>query len=87
VDSAAGTFTAGYVEGEMTSETYPNAMTATTTYNSVDQATGLVYEKTNDCASKCPETWFSDSVVPSIQTESEPHHPRNPSTPASKTSD
>jgi streptogramin lyase len=64
---AQGTFTASYdVEGKMTSETYPNAMTATTTYNSVGQATGVVYEKTADCASKCPEVWFSDSVVPSI---------------------
>jgi DNA-binding beta-propeller fold protein YncE len=70
IDSAAGTFTASYdVEGKMTGETYPNAMTATTTYNSVGQATGLVYEKTTDCASKCPETWFSDSVAPSIHGE------------------
>jgi DNA-binding beta-propeller fold protein YncE len=70
VDSAAGTFTASYdVEGKMTGETYPNAMTATTTYNSLGQATNLVYEKTTGCASKCPETWFSDSVVPSIHGE------------------
>jgi hypothetical protein len=67
---AQGTFTASYdVEGKMVSETYPNAMTATTTYNSVGQATGLVYEKTTDCASKCPEVWFSDTVAPSIHGE------------------
>lgn len=70
VDSAAGTFKASYdVEGKMTSETYPNNMTATTTYNSLGQATNLVYEKNADCASKCPETWFSDSIVPSIHGE------------------
>jgi tripartite motif-containing protein 71 len=70
VDSAAGIFTASYdVEGKMTSETYPNNMTANYTINSVGQATSLVYEKNTDCASKCPETWFSDSDVPSIHGE------------------
>jgi DNA-binding beta-propeller fold protein YncE len=67
---AQGTFTASYdVEGKMTSETYPNNMTASYTINSVGQTTGLVYEKNADCASKCPETWFGDSVVPSIHGE------------------
>ena len=67
---AQGTFTASYdVEGKMTNETYPNNMTASYTINSVGQTTGLVYEKNADCASKCPETWFSDSVVPSIHGE------------------
>lgn len=70
VDSAAGAFTASYdVEGKMTSETYPNNMTASYTINSVGQTTGLVYEKNAGCASKCPETWFSDSTVPSIHGE------------------
>jgi hypothetical protein len=67
---AQGTFTASYdVEGRMTNATYPNNMTASYTINSVGQTTGLVYEKNADCASKCPETWFSDSVVPSIHGE------------------
>ncbi len=70
IDSAAHTVTATYdVEGKMTSETYPNAMTATTTYNSVGQAIALIYEKTADCATKCPETWFSDADVSSIHGE------------------
>ncbi len=70
IDSAAGTFTASYdVEGRMTSETYPNNMTATYTVNPAGQATGLVYEKNAHCASKCPEVWFSDSVSPSIHGE------------------
>lgn len=69
-DSGAHTFTAGYdVEGNMTSESYPNGMTATYTRNAAGEATGIVYEKTVDCASKCPETWFSDSAVPSIHGE------------------
>jgi tripartite motif-containing protein 71 len=68
--SAQGTFTARYdVGGEMTNETYPNNMTASYTINSVGQTTGLVYEKNADCASTCPETWFSDGVVPSIHGE------------------
>lgn len=70
IDSAAGTFTASYdVEGRMTSETYPNNMTATHTVNPAGQTTGLVYEKNAHCASKCPEVWFSDSVSPSIHGE------------------
>ncbi|HEV3319831.1 MAG TPA: hypothetical protein VG053_08925 [Solirubrobacteraceae bacterium] len=68
VDSAAGTFTAGYdVEGHMTTETYPNGMTATYTTNSTGQATGLEYQKTTHCTEHC--TWFSDSITPSIHGE------------------
>ena len=68
VDSAAGTFTAGYdVEGHMTTETYPNGMTATYTVNSTGQSTGLEYKKTTHCSERC--TWFSDSVTPSIHGE------------------
>ena len=70
VDSAAGTFTASYdLEGKMISEVYPNKMTATYTINAVGQATSLVYEKNAHCASTCPETWFSNSVAPSIHGE------------------
>jgi RHS repeat-associated protein len=65
VDSAAGTFTAAYDgEGKMTSEGYPNGMTATYTYDSTGGATALEYKKTTHCTEKC--TWFSDAVVPSI---------------------
>ncbi len=61
------TFDAAYdVEGNMTSETYPNAMTATYTRNTTGQVTGLVYLKTAHCAKTCPEEWYSDTVVPSI---------------------
>ena len=53
VDSAAGTFTAGYDVGEtMTSETYPNGMTATYTINSVGESTGLEYTKTTHIAAQ-----------------------------------
>ncbi len=70
VDSAAGTFTASYnLAGHMTSETYPNNMTATYMRNSVGDATGLEYKKNADCAKTCPEIWFSDTVVPSIHGE------------------
>ncbi len=70
VDSAAGTFTATYdVEGKMLTDGYPNGMTATDTYNQVGAAIGIEYVKNTDCATKCPETWFSDTVVPSIHGE------------------
>ncbi len=71
VDSTAGTFTASYdVEGRMTGENYPNYMRADYTINSVGETTSLVYEKwLAYCATKCPEVWFSDSVVPSIHGE------------------
>jgi RHS repeat-associated protein len=64
-DTAAGTFTAGYdVEGNMTSEGYPNGMSAIYTYNQLSAATSLVYKKETHCTEKCE--WFKDSVVPSI---------------------
>jgi RHS repeat-associated protein len=66
-DSAAGTFTASYdTEGNLVSENYPNAMSANFTINTAGQATGLQYVKNVDCATTCPETWYSDTVVPSI---------------------
>ncbi len=64
-DSGAGTFTASYdVEGNLVSETMPNGLTATTTRNSVGEATGLEYKKETHCTEHC--TWFSDAVTPSI---------------------
>jgi streptogramin lyase len=68
VDSSAGTFTATYdVGGKMTSESYPNGMTAYYTHNTVGEATGLEYKKLTDCTEKC--TLFSDTLVPSIHGE------------------
>jgi tripartite motif-containing protein 71 len=65
IDSAAGTFTAGYdPEGNLTSEGYPNGMTATYTLNAAGEQVGLVYKKETHCTEKCE--WFTDSIVPSI---------------------
>jgi RHS repeat-associated protein len=62
-DSAAGTFTAGYdPEGHLTSERYPNAMTATRTYSPTGEAISLQYTKSSYCGTSC--TWFSDTTVP-----------------------
>ncbi len=48
VDSAAGTFTAEYdVAGKMTSESYPNGMTAYYTHNQAGETTGIEYKKTD----------------------------------------
>jgi RHS repeat-associated protein len=55
------------VEGHILTEGYPNGMTATYTYNSVDEPTALEYKKTTHCAEekeKC--VWFKDTVIPSI---------------------
>ncbi len=66
-DSSAGTFTASYdVEGNLTSEGYPNAMSANYTLNPAGQLTNTQYVKTAHCATTCPETWYSDTTVPSI---------------------
>ncbi len=68
--AGAGTFTASYdVEGTMTSESYPNGMTAKYTFNPVSEATSLEYEKATHCAGTCPEAWFKEAVVPSIHGE------------------
>lgn len=70
VDSGAGVFKATYdVEGKMTSESYPNAMTANFARNPAGEATGIEYIKTAHCAKTCPEIWFSDTTVPSIHGE------------------
>ena len=66
VDSAAGTFEAGYdVEGHMTSETLPDGLTAKYTLNSIGEPVGLEYVKTRGCASAC--TWYTDAITPSIE--------------------
>ena len=66
--AGAGTFTASYdIEGRLTSETYPNGMTAKYSYNRVGEATGIEYEKTTHCSEHC--VWFSETVAPSIHGE------------------
>ncbi len=68
LDSAAGTFSASYdVGGDMTSETYPNGMTATYTRNAAGETVGIEYVKSTHCTEKC--TWFSETTVPSIHGE------------------
>jgi streptogramin lyase len=70
VDSGAGTFKATYdVAGAMTSETYPNAMTASFSRSSTGEVTGIEYVKTAHCAKTCPEVWFSDTAVASVHGE------------------
>jgi RHS repeat-associated protein len=62
-------FTATHdAEGNMLTESYPNGMTATYTYNQVGKPTGLVYKKTTNCTEEEKEKckWFKDTVVPSI---------------------
>jgi hypothetical protein len=68
LDSTAKTFTASYdVEGGMTSETYPNGMTANYTRDQAGDTTGIEYVKTTHCTEKC--VWFSETSVPSIHGE------------------
>ena len=70
VDSAAGTFTASYnVEGQLTSEVYPNNMCANYTNNSVGEATHIEYIKTTNCSESNPTVWFSETKVPSVRGE------------------
>jgi YD repeat-containing protein len=67
-DSAAGTFSASYdVQGRMTSESYPNGMTAYYTYNATGATTGMEYKKLTHCTEKC--TWFANTAVSSIHGE------------------
>ncbi|MGH2853808.1 MAG: RHS repeat-associated core domain-containing protein, partial [Solirubrobacteraceae bacterium] len=64
-------FTATYnTGGQILTEGYPNGMTATYTYDATGKPTGLEYVKTTHCKSTCPETWFSDKIVPSIHGQS-----------------
>jgi RHS repeat-associated protein len=62
------TFTASYdVEGNMTSEAYPNGMAANFSHGATGETTGLSYEKTTHCTEKC--AWFSESLIPSIHDQ------------------
>jgi DNA-binding beta-propeller fold protein YncE len=66
----AGTFTASHdVEGNITSDTYPDGMTATYASNATGETTGITYEKTAHCAGSCPEVWFKEIVAPSVHGE------------------
>jgi YD repeat-containing protein len=56
-------------EGKMSTETYPYGTVAKYTYNTAGAATGIEYEKTEHCATKCPETWFADTTTPAIHGE------------------
>ncbi len=51
----------------MTSETYPNGMTATYGYDPTGYPTSLVYTKETHCTEKCE--WFKDTVMPSIHDQ------------------
>ncbi len=67
-DPAAGTFTAGYdAEYNMTSQGYPNGMTATYTISPVGAKTSIEYVKTSHCSTNC--AWYKQSTVPSIHGE------------------
>jgi sugar lactone lactonase YvrE len=67
-DSGAGAFKAEYdLAGKMTSESYPNGMTAYYTHNPAGEAIGIEYKKLTHCTEKC--VWFSDTTVPSIHGE------------------
>lgn len=68
VDVGAGTFTAAYdVQGKMTSESYPNGMTAYDTYSPSGAATAIEYKKLTHCTENC--VWFKDTITPSIHGE------------------
>lgn len=70
VDSAAGTFKASYeADGRITSETFPNNMTATYTRNATGDTTSIEYVKNGYCASTCPEVWFKEKATASIHGE------------------
>ncbi|HEX3691976.1 MAG TPA: 6-bladed beta-propeller [Solirubrobacteraceae bacterium] len=70
LDSTGGTFTASYdLEGRITTEGYPNGMSAKYAYDETGQPTHLEYVKESHCASSCPEVWFSEGVTHSIHGE------------------
>jgi YD repeat-containing protein len=68
--TASMTFTASYdLEGRMTSESYPNGMSAKYAYDEAGEVTHSEYVKEAHCAGACPEVWFSESVSYSIHGE------------------
>jgi YD repeat-containing protein len=70
LDSAAGMFTASYdLEGRITSEGYPNGMSAKYSYDEAGEQTHVEYVKEAHCAGSCPEVWFSEGAAYSIHGE------------------
>jgi YD repeat-containing protein len=70
LDSAAGTFTASYdLEGRITSEGYPNGMSAKYLYDEAREPVHIEYVKEAHCAGSCPEVWFSEGVSHSVHGE------------------
>lgn len=68
VPGTSMTFTASYdAEGKLTSEGYPNGMSAGYTVSPTGQTTSVEYLKLTHCSEKC--TWFTDSITPSIHGE------------------
>jgi RHS repeat-associated protein len=55
-------------EGNQLTESYPNGMTATYTYNQVGKPISLTYKKMTYCTEEEKEKckWFKDTVIPSI---------------------
>lgn len=71
-DSQAGTFTAAYDDDDrLISKTYPNGMTAATTYDEAGSPTRLVYTKTSNCASNCK--WVDEQVSESVHGQWRTH--------------
>jgi YD repeat-containing protein len=59
-DSGAGTFTAKYdADGNLVERTFPDGLTATTTYNEVDEPTKLAYTKPGS-------TWYEETLERSV---------------------
>jgi RHS repeat-associated protein len=71
VDSAAGTFSATYDLGGNPTETYPNGIVATTTYDETDSATAVSYDQPGCAATDC--NWFTDTVTQSIHDQTLSH--------------
>jgi RHS repeat-associated protein len=64
-DSSAGTFAASYdADGNLVERVLPNGLTATTTFNEVDEPTNIQYTKGSSCGVSC--IWFSESVERSV---------------------
>lgn len=64
-DSAAGMFTATYdADGNLKTRALPDGLTATTTYNAVDEPISLAYTKETSCGESC--TWLNETLERSI---------------------
>lgn len=64
-DSGVGSFGAGYdADGKLTSQTLPNGLTATTSYDETASPVAQRYQKTTNCTTGC--TWFDEQVTENI---------------------